>query len=60
MLSDTLSYRKFEIIQLQREESAAKSNESTAERCFLFCKWWGHWYCHLQIACNLFSRWSAC
>ena len=37
MLSDTSSYSKFEIIQLQREESAAKSNESTVERCFLFC-----------------------
>ena len=47
MLIDTSSYSKFEIIQLQREESAANSNESTVERCFLFCKWWGHWHCHL-------------
>jgi len=28
MLTSTLSYSKFESIQLQREESAEKSNES--------------------------------
>jgi len=28
MLTATLSYGKFEIIQLKREESATKSNES--------------------------------
>jgi len=33
MLTSTLSYSKFEIIQLRREDSAAKSN---VERCF-FC-----------------------
>jgi len=36
MLIATLSYGKFEIIQLKREESATKSNEN--ERCDLFCK----------------------
>jgi len=34
---------EFEIIQLQRENSAAKSN---VERCFSFCKYWGNWHCH--------------
>jgi len=45
MLIATLSYSKFESIQLQREESAAKSVES--RKCFLLCKRWGLWHCHL-------------
>jgi len=39
-----LSYNKFEIIQLQREESAAKSNVSS--KIILLCKCWGHWNYH--------------
>jgi len=35
MLIATLSYSKFEIIQLQREESAVKSNESRKMILFL-------------------------
>jgi len=53
MLFVTLFCSKFEIIQLQREKSATKSNESIS-RCFLFCKCWGLWHSHyLQILCNL-------
>jgi len=50
----TVSYSKFEIIQLEQEESAAKPNVS---RKTLFYKCWGHWHCHyLQITCNVFSQ----
>jgi len=46
MLIATTSYSKFESnIQLQREESAV--NLMKVERCFIFCKCWGHWHCHL-------------
>jgi len=37
MLIANLSYSKLEIIQLQRDESAAKSNENRNMR--LFCKY---------------------
>jgi len=55
MLIAIIFYSEFEIIQLQREESAAISNVSG--RCFLFCKCWAHWPCHyLQIPCTLSFR----
>jgi len=50
MLIATLSYGKFENIQLQREESATKSNESR-KMLFIWCLL-RHLHCHyLQIAC---------
>jgi len=36
MLIAALSYNKIESIQLQREESAAKSDEN--RKCFLLCR----------------------
>jgi len=53
MLIVSLSYSKFETFHLQREESAAKSNVSTVERCFAFYRCWVHRHCrYIQIACN--------
>jgi len=45
MLIATLSYSKFESIQLQHEESAEKSDESG--NMLLFFKCWGDWHCYL-------------
>jgi len=56
MLIATLSYSKFVSIQLQSEESAEKSNKSR-KICFLFCKCWSHWHCHL-LTDNLQSVFS--
>jgi len=47
ILIASLSYSKCESIQLQRE--CQQKNLTKVERCFLFCKCWGHWHCHLLI-----------
>jgi len=53
LIASGLSYTKFEMIQLPREESAEKSDE--VGTCFHTCR--RYWHCHyLQTACNLFSR----
>jgi len=44
MFITTQFYSKFEVIQLEQEESAAKSN--VRMKMLFICKCWGHCNCH--------------